>query len=264
MEEEILARRYGMTIKTSDMKNIIGGGSFSDRVMIFFLNFLNEKKGIIEKVYNSYIFDPDTTSYLFQSIGSKKFAFEKSHKMIEERLKIKNGFKTLKRAFFVAKSINSRYYLIEYFRGLRSIEATKGKSKLLQSFHKSKGSLNRLQYSIIIYDPSSESDPDLLNHTLEIWRDFILFVLKESGEKSEKDDFELSIGDSLKQPNLLDIGLTVCQYASLLFEENCSSNDPKLKLIEQKDLTHLRIRVKNLIEAVGLKEEISEYVFKKL
>jgi hypothetical protein len=124
-------------------------------------------------------------------------------------------------------------------------------------------SLNKLKYSIIIYDPSTESDSELLNYTLETWRDFICFVLKESGEKIERDDFELVVGDALKQPNILDIGLTVCQYLSILFEENCPSNDIKLKLIDQKDLAHLRIRVKNLVEAIGLKEEVSEYIFKK-
>jgi hypothetical protein len=129
LQEEELAKRYGVTIRTNDMKNIVGGGNFSDRVMTFFTNFLNEKKGVIDKVFNSYAFDQETTSSLsLQNVGSRRFAFEKAHKMIEDKLKIKNGFKTLKRAFFIAKFPNSRFYLIEYLRDFRNPEVKKNKS----------------------------------------------------------------------------------------------------------------------------------------
>jgi hypothetical protein len=265
LNDEKLARRYNVAIKASDLKKVVGGGNFSDRVMTFFINFLDEKKVIMEKVLNTYAFDEETTSsFAIQNPLSQKFAFEKSLKLIDTRLRMKNGFKTLKRAFFIAKYSSNRYYLIEYVRDYkRNDEKWNKKSKGKPTIFKFVDIQQKKKYGLILYDPNSESDPKQQERLLEVWREFIIFVFKEAGEKADVDDFETVIGSCLKQPNLLDLSSTVCQYLVILFEENSPTNDSKLMDFGQKELSHLRMRIKTLIETIGTKDEIPEYIFKR-
>lgn len=115
-KEELIASRYNIEIKTNDLKNVNAGGHFSEKIINFFANFLNEKKQKLDKIYDKCVFDLTFFNQIFDNYELDKQKFKLCLKSIEAFLGAPYGFKKLKRVFFLGKSSSNKLYIIEYVK----------------------------------------------------------------------------------------------------------------------------------------------------
>ena len=118
-------------------------------------------------------------------------------------------------------------------------------------------------YIIVLYDSVSDYAMFKADKILHEWRDFITYLLNESGEKAKKEDFSLFVGDCYKHMNAFESGPSICQFMSILFEHSSETNSKLLAALTQKEVSHMRARIKSLVEAIREKKEISEYILRK-
>ena len=122
-KDEVIASRYNIEITASDLKRIQNGNWFNNKIVDFYVNYLNEKL-LHRMTHVGIVVLPSLFFSLIQAHGQVGDVSSNYHKVIELLIKkseeIKKGeqniFRLADRMFFVVNFTNTHWAIIEVLK----------------------------------------------------------------------------------------------------------------------------------------------------
>lgn len=115
-------------------------------------------------------------------------------------------------------------------------------------------------YAVFIYNPLIDL-PKGFQLKLDKLIEFYVFYFKYLGHQIDVDDFYFLEGECSRSSNYYDSGCAVFAFLKILYEEDRAPNSVGLLSIKKKEIDDYREKIVKLIESIGDKNTISEYIY---